>query len=99
MCAYEIHFALRGDNGFDVVGFPQRIHLHIVIHTQQNVFQIGTGKPILGYFPDATVFHIRSEEAAEHRADLRFPLAAATLNDHHALTLVAGNQAVAEKFR
>ena len=62
------------------------------------MFQIGAGKPILGYFPDAPVFHIRSEDAAEHRADLRFPLTAAALYDHHALTLVAGNQAVAEKF-
>ena len=30
----------------DIVGLPQRFHPHIVIHAQQNVFRIRTGKEV-----------------------------------------------------
>ena len=41
------HLALRSDDGFDVIGLTQRLHPHIVVHTQQNVFQISTGETVL----------------------------------------------------
>ena len=62
------------------------------------MFQIGTGKPVLGYFPDAAILHVGTEQSSQHSADLRLSFAAAALNDHHPLPLVAGNQAVADIF-
>ena len=62
------------------------------------MFQIGTGKPVLGYFSDAAVLHVGAEQSPQHSADLRLALAAAAFNNHHSLSLVAGNQAVADIF-
>ena len=62
------------------------------------MFQIGTGKPVLGYFPDAAILHVGTEQSSQHSADLRLALAAVALNDHHPLSLIAGNQAVADIF-
>ena len=38
------------------------IHIYIIIHAQQDVFQIGTGKTVFRNLPDAAVFHIRAED-------------------------------------
>ena len=94
----QIHFTLCGDDGFDIVGLPQGLHPHIIVHTQQNVFQVGAGKTVLGNFADAAVLHVAAEQGGQHRADLALTLAAIALNDHHALSLVAGDQAVADIF-
>ena len=94
--AFQIHLALCGNNGFDIVGLLQRIHFHIIIHKKMNVFQIGAGKPVVGYFCNAAVFHIAAKQTRQHRADLRFSLAALALEDHHALPFGAGNEAIAD---
>ena len=47
---------------------------------------------------DAAILHIAAEQPGQHHADLRLALAAAALNDHHALPLVAGDQAIADKL-
>ena len=96
--ALQIHLALGGHDGFDIVGLPQCFHPHIVIHAQENVFQISAGKPVFGDFPDAAVLHVAADQRPQHRTDLRFSLAAVSLNHHHALSLVAGNQAIADKL-
>ena len=44
--AFQIHLALGGHDGLNIVGLPQRFHPHIVIHAQQNVFRIRTGKEV-----------------------------------------------------
>ena len=62
------------------------------------MFQVRTGKTVLGYFPDAAILHVGAEQSSQNSADLRLALAAAALNDHHPLSLVAGNQAVADIF-
>ena len=62
------------------------------------MFQIGTGKPVLGYFPDAAILHVGTEQSSQHSADLRLALAAAAFYDHHPLSLIAGNQAVTDIF-
>ena len=92
--AFQIHLALRRHNGFDIVGLAQGFHSHIIIHAQQDVFQIGTGKAVFGNLTDAPILHIRAKDARQHRTDLGFTLAAVALNDHHALTFVGGNQTV-----
>src|SRR5699024_10160257 len=61
-------------------------------------FQVSTGKSVLRYFPDAAVLHVGAEQSPQNSADLRLALAAAAFNDHHPLSLVAGNQAVADIF-
>ena len=96
--ALQIHLTLRGDDGFNVVGLPQRLHPHIVIDTQQNVFQISAGETVLGNFADAAIFHIAAEQGGQHRADLALALAAAAFDNHHPLAFVAGDQAVADIF-
>ena len=60
------------------------------------MFQIGAGKPILGHFSDASVLHIASEQVRKHRPNLAFSFSAAALDEHHPLSLVAGNQAVSD---
>ena len=62
------------------------------------MLQVSTGKSVLGYFPDAAILHVGAEQSSQNSADLRLALAAAALNDHHPLSLVAGNQAVADIF-
>ena len=62
------------------------------------MFQVGTGKPVLGYFSNAAVFHICSEDALQGGSNLGFAFTAVAFNDHHPLALVAGNQAVANKL-
>ena len=62
------------------------------------MFQIRTGKAVLGYFSYAAILHIRAEHGSQHSADLRLSFAAVAFNHHHSLSLVAGNQAVADIF-
>ena len=62
------------------------------------MFQISAGKPVFGDLADAAVFHVGAEDSIQHHTDLTFPLAAFALDDHHALTLCAGDQAIAEIF-
>ena len=62
------------------------------------MFQIGTGEAVFRNLADAAVFHIRAEDGRQYRTDLRFTLAAVAFNHHHALPLVGGNQAIADKL-
>ncbi len=96
--AFQVHFALCSHDGFYIVGLTQSFHPHIIIHAQQDVFQIGTGKTVFRNLPDAAVFHIRAEDGGQHRTDLGFALTAVALNHHHALTFVGWNQAVANEL-
>ena len=93
---FQIHLVLRGNDGLDIVGLFQRFHAHIVVNHQVNVFQIGAGKPILGHLSDASVLRIAPEQARKHRPNLAFSFSAAALDEHHPLSLVAGNQAVSD---
>ena len=70
--AFQVHFALCSHDGFYIVGLTQSFHPHIIIHAQQDVFQIGTGKTVFRNLPDAAVFHIRAEDGGQHRTDLGF---------------------------
>src|SRR5699024_8491079 len=60
--------------------------------------QVSTGKSVLRYFPDAAVLHVGTEQRSQHSADLALALAAVAFNHHYPLSLVAGNQAVADIF-
>ena len=95
---FQIHLVLRGNDGLDIVGLFQRFHAHIVVNHQVNVFQIGAGKPILGHLADASVLHIASKQMRKHCSNLAFSFSAAALDEHHPLSLVAGNQAISDIF-
>jgi len=62
------------------------------------VLQIGTGEAVLRDLADAAILHVAAEQLGQYHADLRLALSAAALNDHHALPLVAGDQAVPDEL-
>ena len=62
------------------------------------MFQVSTSEPILGHLADASVLHIAPEQVRKHRPNLAFSFSAAALDEHHPLSLVAGNQAVSDIF-
>ncbi len=62
------------------------------------MLQIGTGKSVLRDFTNASVLHGTAQHLPQHRTDLGFTLAAIALNDHHPLSFIGGNQAIADKF-
>ena len=96
--ALQVHLPLCGHDGLDIVGLAQGFHPHIIVHAEQGVFEVGTGKAVLRDFADVAILHVAAEQPGQHHADLRLTLAAAALDDHHALALVAGNQAVADEL-
>ncbi len=72
----------------------QGFHPHIIVHTKQGVFEVSTGEAVLRDLADAAILHVAAEQPGQHHTDLRLALAAVAFNDHHALALVAGDQAV-----
>ena len=62
------------------------------------MLQIGTGKAVLRDLADAAILHVAAEQPGQHHTDLRLALAAVALDDHHALALVAGDQAVPDEL-
>ena len=62
------------------------------------MFQIRAGKAVFGDLADAPVFHVAAEDGIQHHTDLALALAAFPLDDHHALPLCAGDQAITEIF-
>ena len=62
------------------------------------MFEVGAGEAVLRDFADAAILHVTAKQPGQHHADLRFALAAVALDDHHALPLVAGDQAVADEL-
>ena len=51
--ALHVHFALRGDDGLDIIGFGQGTHIHIVVHHQELVFKVRTAEPVALHLLDA----------------------------------------------
>ena len=96
--ALQVHLPLCGHDGLDIVGLAQGFHPHIIVHAEQGVFEVGTGEAVLRDLADAAILHVTAEQPGQHHADLRLTLAAAAFDDHHALTLVAGDQAVADEL-
>jgi len=62
------------------------------------VLQVSTGEAVLRDLADAAILHVAAEQPGQHHTDLRLALAAVALDDHHALALIAGNQAVADEL-
>ena len=96
--ALQVHLPLRGHDGLDIVGLAQGFHPHIIVHAEQGVLEVGTGEAVLRDLADAAILHVAAKQPGQHHADLRLTLAAAAFDDHHALPLVAGDQAVADEL-
>ena len=94
----QIHLALRGHQGFHIIGLLQGFYPHIVVDHKETVFQICPCKAVFGDFSHAAVLHVIAEYMGIHRADLALSFAAAAFDDHHSLTFVAWDQAVAAEF-
>ena len=80
------------------MGGFQRLQLHVVVHHQQLVLQIGSGEGAALHLGDAAVFQVAAEQLLHHHADAALALAAVALEQHHGLPAVRRNQAVAEVF-
>ena len=52
----------------------------------------------LAVYKRQAILHVAAEQPGQHHTDLRLALAAVALDDHHALALIAGNQAVADEL-
>ena len=64
-----------------------------------DVLQISPGKTVFRYLADAAILGVAvTEQLQKNSADLTFSFSAVSLDDHHPLAFVAGNQAVADKF-
>ena len=96
--ALQVHLPLCGHDGLNIVGLAQGFHPHIIVHAEQGVFEVSTGEAVLRNFADAAILHVAAKQSGQHHTDLRLALAAAALDDHHALPLVAGDQAVADEL-
>ncbi len=72
----HIHLAFCRDNGLDVVSLGQGTHVHIIVHHQQFVFQIGTAEPVVFYLLNAGVVHAVNQNGAHHQPDTAFSLTA-----------------------
>lgn len=76
----------------------QRFQLHVVIHHQKLVLQIGAGEGAALHLGYAAVFQVATEQLLHHHADAALALAAVALEQHHDLPAVRRKQAVAEVF-
>ena len=96
--ALHVHLALRGHDGFDIIGLGQGAHIHIVIHHQELVFQVCTAEPVALHLLDAGGVHAVAQQGAYDQTDAAFALAALADEHEHFLPLGSRQQAVAEKF-
>ena len=96
--ALQVQLGLGGHDGLDIVGLGQGVHVHVVIDHQQAAFQISTGKAVVLDFLDAAVAGGISHEPLQHQPDAGLALAALADNEHHLLSLGAGDKAVAQIF-
>ena len=72
----HVHLALRGHNGFDIIGLGQSTHVHIVVHHQQLVLQICAAEPIALHLLDAGGIPAVTQQGAHDKTDSGFALAA-----------------------
>ena len=96
--ALHVHLALRGHDGFDIIGLGQGAHVHIVIHHQEFALQVGAAESVVLYLLDAGSIHAVPEDGAHHQPDPALTLAAPADEHQHLLTLGGGEQAVPQVF-
>ena len=96
--AFQVQLGFGGHDGLDIVGLGQGVHVHVIVDHQQAAFQIGTGKTVVLDFLDAAIAGGIPHEPFQHQPDAGLALAALADDEHHLLSLGAGDQAVAQIF-
>lgn len=94
--ALQVQLGFGGHDSLNIIRLGQGVHVHVVVDHQQAAFQIGTGKAVVLDFLDTAVAGGISHESLEHQPDAGLALAALADNEHHLLSLGAGDQAVAQ---
>ena len=94
--AFHVHLALRGHDGFDIIGLGQGAHVHIVIHHQEFALQVGAAEPIVLHLLDAGGVHAVPKDGAHHQPDPALALAAFSNEHQHLLAFGGGEQTVAQ---
>jgi len=90
--ALHVHLALRGHDGFDIIGLGQCTHVHIVIYHQELVFQVRTAEPVALHLLDAGGVHAVAQQGAHDQSDTALALAAPADEHEHFLPLGSRQQ-------
>ena len=61
---FQIHRQLSRNHGFQIVGLRQPFRFHVIVHHEQRVFQISTGKAIRLHFVQIAVSNAVSKQRA-----------------------------------
>ena len=96
--ALQVQLGFGSDNRFDIVGLRQGVHVHVIVDHEQAAFQIGAGKAVVLHFLDAAVAGGIPHEPFQYQPDAGLALAALANDEHHLLSLGAGDEAVAKIF-
>ncbi len=91
----QVHGQFRRDDGFQIVGLREPLGLHVVVHHQQRMLQIGAGEAVGLHLVQVPVHHVVTENGSEHRPDPALALTAFAHQHQHLLGLGRGDQAVA----
>ena len=94
----QIHGQLRRDNGLDIIGLGQCLHLHIIVQHYQHILQISPGKGADFHLGNGTGFQITAQQCLKDNAYSGFAFAALSGQQEHFLSFGAGNQAIAEEL-
>ena len=94
----QIHGQLCRDNGLDVVGLGQCLHLHIIVHHYQHILKVSPRKGTDFHLGNGAGFQITSQQCLEDDADSGFAFASFSGQQEHFLSLGARNQAIAEEL-
>ena len=96
--ALYVHLGFGGDDGLDIVGFRQGIHVQVIINHKQTIFKVSAGKTAGLDLLDTAVAGGIAQQVLQHQTNARFALTALADQEHHLLPLGAGNEAVAQIF-
>ena len=94
--ALKVHLALGGDDGLDVVRLGQGAHVHVVVHHQQLVFEVGAAEAVVLHLLYAGHVHAVAEQRAHDEPDAALAIAALADEQQHLLPLGRGYEAVAQ---
>lgn len=96
--AFQIHWHFGGDEGFDIVGRFQSLHLHVIVNHNRLMFLINSGKRVALHLGNAAAFQVVTQHLLHYNPDTAFAITAIAFQQHHGLPTVSGKKAIAEVF-
>ena len=94
--ALQIHGHFSCNQRLEIVGRFQSLHLHVIVHHNQLMLQISSGKRATLHLGNAAVFQVVTQHLLHHNPDAAFALTAVAFQQHHGLPAVSGKNAIAE---